>query len=388
MSYNDLSNCDCGDCADPPDCACHADGLGITAFKVPCYFDVIGWTGLCSETLTRLCAIYSGSNYFASEGWSPRVLGWSADLGYIWEWPDTDQCNAGVKTLSRRSIALVLSCLESSPGVYDWSLGIGPDGLSAGIIQWELNGWDPWGTQTDGVFTLDTVDELADYWLCADTLPATLTNPLSSLLPSTVRLRPRCFASGCAASEFVTPSSPTSCYTDSEDCSGNNTGSYYAPCTGDCSWVWNGSEWINASNTCSGSGCGCGPGPVCAGSGAEVLIESCYELITPSPPTMALSSRSSGPVIEDPPLIRKAVNLGFQILQSGASALRGEPILADEQTRKERLGICMQCPHSGFGQSTRCNDIRQDDGKLIQGCGCNLPAAIATHKKQCPIGKW
>lgn len=56
------------------------------------------------------------------------------------------------------------------------------------------------------------------------------------------------------------------------------------------------------------------------------------------------------------------------------AAVKGEAILLDDGTVKERLAICKKCPFYSKGQCLACT------------CFVELKAQLATEK--CPKGKW
>lgn len=54
-------------------------------------------------------------------------------------------------------------------------------------------------------------------------------------------------------------------------------------------------------------------------------------------------------------------------------------VVADEDTRKDRMALCQACPHAGGGQYKKL---------ICTKCGCVLAAKVMLGGAQCPVGKW
>jgi hypothetical protein len=75
-----------------------------------------------------------------------------------------------------------------------------------------------------------------------------------------------------------------------------------------------------------------------------------------------------------PPVTRQMLNLGEAVGQAVKAFVTGEQVIADEETRKERIAICEDCD--------------QLSGARCAKCGCYTNKKIILQTEKCPIGKW
>ena len=66
----------------------------------------------------------------------------------------------------------------------------------------------------------------------------------------------------------------------------------------------------------------------------------------------------------------------LQRLKTKTQELLEGPVLATEETAKERMAICLECP------SLRHSNLQ------CRECGCLMAAKTKLANVECPLGKW
>jgi hypothetical protein len=75
-----------------------------------------------------------------------------------------------------------------------------------------------------------------------------------------------------------------------------------------------------------------------------------------------------------PPVTEQVKNLTQAVTRAVGALVTGNQVIADEETRRNRIAICEGC-------------------EMLQGwscskCGCSTPAKVALQTEKCPMAKW
>ena len=75
-----------------------------------------------------------------------------------------------------------------------------------------------------------------------------------------------------------------------------------------------------------------------------------------------------------PPVTEQVKNLTQAVARAVGALVTGNQVIADEETRRNRIAICEGCE---MLQGWRCSK-----------CGCSTAAKVALQTEKCPMAKW